>query len=293
VPGSVKQCIPMLLGFSVFGRTDVVDVQEFVRRATNVMRADWAAAPDFAFIQRDVASSRGITTSKTHQVFIASGSDYYMPIAINGEALPPDQQTLELQKLKQEVVRRSQETQQQAQRRSDRYRKLREQNGILLNEFTKAFDFTFAGEEITDGRATYVLDAKPSRAYRPPNRTARILTGMQGRLWIDQQSFHWAKAEAEVVRPVSIFGLFARALPGTRMNLEMMPVTDSVWLVSRLTVDMRFSIFWHKSVKSTETIFSGYEPAPAALARWLSTAPGGPAKNATESQKVKVNERGK
>jgi hypothetical protein len=275
VPGSVKRCIPVLLGFSVLGRTDVVDVQELVRRATNVMHADWAAAPDFAFIQRDVATSKGITTSKTHQVFIISGSDYYMPVAINDEALPPDQQTLELQKLRQEVVRRSQETPQQAQRRSERYHKMREQNGILLNEFTKAFDFAFAGEETIDGHATYVLDAKPRPAYHPPNRTARILTGMRGQLWIDQESFHWVKAEAEVVRPVSIFGLFARALTGTRMNLEMMSVTDSVWLVSRFAVDMRFSIFWHKSVKSTETIFSGYEPAPVALAKWLSTAPGG------------------
>lgn len=30
-----------------------VDVHEIVDRAATVMQADWAAAPDFAFVQRD------------------------------------------------------------------------------------------------------------------------------------------------------------------------------------------------------------------------------------------------
>jgi|SRR5579872_4153283 len=263
---SMKRYLLALLGVSLYG-ADIIDVQEVVRRATSAMQADWAAAPGFAFVQRDLATSRGTTTRKTHQVFIISGSDYYMPMATDDEALPADQQRQELQKLSQEVVRRGQETPQQAQGRSERYRKMREQNGILLNEFTKAFDFTFAGEEVTNGHATYVLDARPRPAYRPPNRTAKILIGMQGRLWIDQESSHWVKAQAEVLKPVSIFGLFARVLPGTKMELEMIPVTDAVWLVSRFAVDMRVSIFWRKSAKSTESIFSGYEPASVALAR--------------------------
>ena len=49
--------------------------------------------------------------------------------------------------------------------------------------------------------------------------------------------FHWVKGEAEVLKPVSIFGFFARVLPGTNMKLEMIPVTESVWLVSRFAVD--------------------------------------------------------
>jgi hypothetical protein len=50
------------------------------------------------------------------------------------------------------------------------------------------------------------------------------------------------------------------------MDLEMIPVTDSVWLVSRFAVDMRLSILWRKSMKATETTFNSYRPAAAALA---------------------------
>ena len=265
--GMPGRYLPVLALFAVFLRgSDVTDVQDIVRQATTEMQADWAAAPGFAFIQRDVATSKGITTSKTHEVFMIEGSDYYMPIAFDDTPIPADQQKLELGRLKQEVERRSRETPEEADRRSEQYRKLRQQNGILLSEFTKAFDFRLAGEDTINAHAAYVLDARPRTGYHPPNRTAKILTGMQGRLWVDKESFHWIKAEADVLKPVSVFGLFAKVLPGTRMELEMTPVTDSVWLVSRFAVDLRLSILWHKSARATVTTFRNYQPAATALA---------------------------
>jgi hypothetical protein len=91
-PTSMKRYLLALLGVSLYGG-DIIDVQEVVRRATSAMQADWAAAPGFAFVQRDLTTSRGVTTSKTHQVFIISGSDYYMPIATDDEPLPADQRS--------------------------------------------------------------------------------------------------------------------------------------------------------------------------------------------------------
>jgi hypothetical protein len=263
--------LPSIILFAVVVQGgDVVDVQEIVRKADTAMQADWAAAPDFAFIQRDAMTSKGVTTSKTHHVFMIAGSDYYMPIAIGDNPLSADQNNLELEKLGQEVERRNHETPDESRRRSERYRKLREQNGILLNEFTQAFDFALAGQETVNGHEAYVLSATPRAGYRPPNRTAKVLTGMRGRLWIDKESFHWVKAEADALKPVSVFGLFAHVLAGSRMELEMTPVTDAVWLISRFEVCMRLSIFWRKSETTTETTFSEYEAAASALARTVS-----------------------
>jgi hypothetical protein len=271
----MKACLPLLallmacVPGGCAGKTGIdvhqIDVQDIVRRAASAMQADWAAAPGFSFIQRDATITKGITTSKTQQVFMIEGSDYYMPIAINDQPVTPDQQKLELKGLREEVERRSRESPEQAEKRSEQYRKTREQNGILIEEFTNAFHFTLAGEETVSGHACYVLEAKPKQGYQPPNRTAKVLTGMQGRLWVDQASFHAVKAEADVLKPVSIFGLFARVLPGTKMELEMTPVTDSIWQVSRFAVKMRLSIFWRKSSRETESTFSGYRPASAAL----------------------------
>ena len=265
----MRRCILVFTLLNIWVRGSDVDVQEIVRRSANAMQADWSAAPGFAFVQRDVTTSKGITATKTQQVFIIEGSDYYMPIAIDDKPLPADQQKLALERLREEIARRSHETPREARQRAERYRKMREQNGILLEEFTKAFDFAFSGDETIDAHDCYVFGAKPKAGYRPPNRTAKVLAGMQGRLWIDKTSFHWLRAEAEVLKPVSVFGLFARVLPWTRMELNMTPVTDSVWLVSRFAVDMRLSILWRKSMKATETTFNSYRPASAALAEAL------------------------
>ncbi len=257
--------IPLCGLFIACAHGSGLDVQDIVHRAASTMQADWAAAPGFAFVQRDITTSKEKSIRKTHQVFMISGSDYYMPIAINDTALPADQQKLELHKLANEVDRRNRESPAEALERSEQYRKTREQNGILIEEFTKAFDFTLAGEETMKGHACYVLGAKPMAGYKPPNRTAKILAGMQGRLWVDKDTFHWVKAEAQAIKPESVFGLFAKVLPGTKMELEMIPVTDSIWLVSRFAVDLRLSILWRKSAKRTESTYSGYRPAAAAL----------------------------
>ena len=268
----MKRWIP-IVGLFAVGASSVhgsdVDIRAIVRLAANTMQADWDAAPGFAFVQRDVTTSKETTNRKTHQVFMISGSDYYMPIAIDDVPLPADRQKLELQKLANEVARRNRETPVEALNRSEQYRKTRSQNGILIAEFTQAFDFTLAAEETANGRTCYVLNARPLASYRPLNRTAKILAGMQGRLWIDKESFYWVKAEAEAIKPVSVFGFVAKVLPGTRMELEMIPVTDSTWLVSRFAVELRLSILWRKSTKATDSIFSEYRPAAAALEQAL------------------------
>lgn len=259
-------CVPMQ---AQENRMTPEGVREIIRQAAAEMQADWAAAPNFAFVQRDVTTSKGATTSKTQQVFIIAGSDYYMPIAINRQPLSEAERKQQLERLKQEVERREHQTPEEAEKRSEKYRKIREQNGLLLNDFTQAFDFSAAGEDVVNGRTAYVFDARPRPGYRPPNRTAKILTGMQGRLWVDKETFHWLKAEAEALKPVSVFGFFAKVLPGTKMELEMTPVTSTIWQISRFDVDLKTAVLWWKSSKKTETTYSDYQPAAQALAQAL------------------------
>src|ERR1019366_2484639 len=117
----MKRCFPLLALLRLCYGGDTIDAQDLVRWAGMTMQSDWAAAPAFAFVQRDVSASKGVTTRKTHHVFTISGSDYYMPIATNDEFLPGDQQERELRRLQEEVDRRSHETTKEAQRRSEQY----------------------------------------------------------------------------------------------------------------------------------------------------------------------------
>src|SRR6185312_15629260 len=72
-------------------------------------------------------------------------------------------------------------------------------------------------------REAYVLRATPRRGYVPPTLEARALTGMQGTLWIDTETFQWMKVTADVTHPVSIEGVLAQVEPGTSFTLENVP----------------------------------------------------------------------
>ncbi|MGA8310476.1 MAG: hypothetical protein WB755_10640, partial [Terriglobales bacterium] len=99
-----------------------------------------------------------------------------------------------------------------------------------MEQLTKAFNFTLEGEQKLGPHEVYVLQATPRPGYLPPNREARVLTGMGGKLWIDKNTYQWVRVEAQVMHPVSIEGFLARVEPGTQFELEKMPVGDGIWL---------------------------------------------------------------
>jgi len=244
---------------------NVANLPSLLEGATNAMRSDWNAFPGFSFTERDSETNKQNTSVVTNRVFMIEGTDYYMPVAVNDKPLTEEQLAEAHEKLLREVDKRSHETESERRRRSDRYWKERNQTGILLGEYLKAFYFSIVGEEVQNGYTLCVLDARPRPDYRPPNRVAKILTGMQGRLWVDTRGFHWLKAEAEVLKPVSILGVAVRVLPGTHMELIMAPVTRSLWLVSSFNVSVKASIVWMSTERSEVTSWAEYQPADTAL----------------------------
>jgi hypothetical protein len=100
----------------------------------------------------------------------------------------------------------------------------------FIDEISNAFDFRMVGVQQLDHRQVYVIDATPRPGYHPPNTASEVLTGMKGRLWIDKSSYLWVRVEAEVMHTVSIEAFLAKVEPGTRFELERMPVDGNVWL---------------------------------------------------------------
>ena len=105
----------------------------------------------------------------------------------------------------------------------------RERDQLMLAQLGEAFTFSLRGRQQVNGRSVYVIDARPRPGYSPPNAHARALTGMEGTLWIDATTFNWVKVTASVTRPVSIYGFVATVEPGTRFDLEKMPVAGDIW----------------------------------------------------------------
>jgi hypothetical protein len=94
------------------------------------------------------------------------------------------------------------------------------------------------------------VDGKPLSPAQ--NAEEDALTGMEGKLWIDKETYHWVKVEAQVIHPVSIVGFLAEVEPGTSFVLEQVPVTPSVWLPNHFSVKSHAKILGLFSLKDQE-----------------------------------------
>ena len=236
-------------------------VQEIVQRSVQNADADWTAAPQYAFTERDVVTQHGKRTTKSYQVAMIEGSPYNQLIAINDQPLSPAQAAYESVKLRQETDRRRKETPGERQKRLEKYQAERRQDHALISEMVKAFDFSFRGQETVNGRRCFVLEAAPRASYQPRRRDTKVLLGMRGRIWIDTEQYQWVKVHAEVFRPVT-FGLFiAHVQPGTEFTLEQSPVQNNIWLPSHFATQVKATVLLFSKSSSDDETYTNYRSA--------------------------------
>lgn len=202
-------------------------VQTIIQRSVEANKRDWKADPDYDCLERDLDPD-GHT--KTYDDLMIFGSPYQKLVAVDGKPLPKQRQGEEAAKLSAEISHRKNESHEQRRERIVKYEKDRERDHQMMEQLTEAFDFTLIGERKLGPNNVYLIKATPKPTYQPPNIETQALKGMEGRLWIDQQSFQWVKVEAHVMHPVSIEGFLAQVEPGTRFELEKGPVAQGVWL---------------------------------------------------------------
>jgi hypothetical protein len=236
------------------------DVRTIMQHSVDANRADWNAAPTYDYLERDQENGG----TRTYQETMILGSPYQRLVAVNGEPLNSAAQAAEQRKLEEVTARRRQESSEQRARRVAKYEKDRKRDQLLMSELVKAFDFKLLGQERLGSYDVYVLKATPRTGYEPPNMEAQILTGMEGKLWIDKNTFQWVKVEARVLHPVTIEGFLARVEPGTHFELEKMQVTDRIWLPKHFAMKSRAKIFFlfNHNTQEDETYFD-YHLSPS------------------------------
>ncbi len=132
----------------------------------------------------------------------------------------------------------------------------------------KGFDFQLIGEEVINRRPAYVLRATPRAGYRANGKYGKLMSKVQGKLWVDKQDFGWVKIEGEVTEPFSL-GLFvARVLRGSHITMEQSSFDDGIWLPKRIELRASAKILFVKSYDVNRILtYSDYQLSqPAALA---------------------------
>lgn len=215
--------------------------ETIIQNSVKMNAADWKAMPDYDCFERDQEPDG---STKTYEDLMILGSPYERLVAVNGKPLSAAEHSQEGQKLQAEISKRRHESPQQRQERISDYKKGRKRDYQMMDQLTRAFNFTLLGEQKLGSNNVYVLKATPRPDYQPPNMDTQALRGMQGKLWIDKDTFQWVKVEAHVIHPVSIEGFLAEVEPGTRFELDRGPVADGIWLPTHYLMKARAKILF-------------------------------------------------
>jgi len=228
--------LAILLSYPVVSPAEET-VASIIQRSVEANNRDWAAVPEFDNRERD----RTKDGDKTYAVTMLYGSPYQRLIAVNGQPVSAEKEREEQKKYQQAVAQRRHESPDKRAARIAKFEAERKRDRNMLDQMTKAFDFHLTGEKELNGRRVYELKATPRNGYQPPNRDSQVLTGMEGTLWIDRDTFQWVKVEAHVTRPVRIVGFLAEVEPGTHFELEKKPVAgnESIWMAAHFAMKSR------------------------------------------------------
>jgi hypothetical protein len=214
--------------------------EEIIRQSMIASARDWAASPHYDYFDR-TQTSDGVRTSAVTMIL---GTPYERLVSIDDRPLSAADASKEEKRLAREVAKRTAESPSQRADRVAEYHKTREQAHQIIEEMPRAFEYRVASTKHTRGRTVYVLHAKPRAGYDAPNAASKVLTGMEGEFWIDTATYQWVHASARVLTPVSIAGFLVKVQPGTRFELDQMPIEDDVWLPSHYEIRSRSSILF-------------------------------------------------
>jgi hypothetical protein len=241
--------------------TSLLDARQIVGQSLVAAERSWQARNEYVYIERDEdrrLDSAGHVQSQNVDVTrmtLVNGIRFEQVMEHNGQAPSAEDQ----RKSGQDAEKLKHET---PEEQAERLRKDQE-NRSFLHVLLDAFDFRLVGEETVGDRQTYVLEATPHPGYHASGKYGKLLSRVQGKLWIDKQDFGWVKVDGEVTQSFSM-GLFvARVQRGSHIVLDQTCLGDGVWAPKRLEVRASARILFLKSLELDRILtYSDYRIAP-------------------------------
>ncbi len=236
-------------------------IRELLRRVAEKDLENEKRLRDYTYIQReeqhklDGHGQVKKIESKTSEILVVYGEQVERLIAKNDNPLSAEDARKEEERIQKITDKRKNESDSDRQKRLAKEQKDREDGRKFVLEIADAYNFRLVGNELVDGRETWILDADPRAGYQPKSREAKVLPKLHGRIWIDKAEMQWVKFDVTTTDTIS-FGLFlARIHKGTRIVVEATRVNEEVWLPKHVTVhiDVRLALLknYNEDVEQT------------------------------------------
>jgi hypothetical protein len=241
-------------------QASVTDARQIVLPSVVATQRSWQARDHYTYVERDEdrrLNALGQVKSESVDVtrmMVVNGARFEQLLEHNGQFPSAKEQKRsddDLEKLKRETP----------DERTLRLGKAQE-NRAFLRDVLEAFDFHLVGEEIVGGRPAYVLHATPHPGYRAHGKYAKMISRVEGKLWVDKQDFGWIKVDGQVTQSFSLGLILARVERGSHIIMEQTCVGEAVWVPKRIEIRATARILFLKSLDIQRTLtYTDYRPA--------------------------------
>jgi hypothetical protein len=123
----------------------------------------------------------------------------------------------------------------------------------LVREMPRAMLYTYTPgqpQRPNVAQPEVVIDFAPDPHYKPPSLITDILTGVQGRMWIDSKSLRVTRIEGRVLHSVDFgWGMLARIYPGGTVEFEQSNAGGDRWAYSHLRENITIREMMLKTVQ--------------------------------------------
>jgi len=238
----------------------VPDVRQIVESSIAATQRHWQARFHYTYVERDEdrrldseghLKSEDVDVSRT---ILVNGVPFEQLVERNGRSPSAEEE----RKQKEKLDKLKRETPEQ---RAERIRKQEEENTSLVQEVPKAFEFQLLGEEVVNGRAAYVLQATPHAGYQAQGKYGKMVSKVEGKLWVDKQDLGWIKTDGQVIQPFSLGLFLVRVLRGSHITMEQTRLDDGIWMPEHIEVRAAAKIFFVKSLVIDRVLtYSEYRP---------------------------------
>jgi len=244
----------------------VLDARQILQRSIAATERSWEAREHYAFREHDedrrLDSDGRVKSEEVDDSIIIFVGEAPFEQLVKRNGRPPSaeeqrKQAEKLDKLKRET-------------RQERVARLHEQeeNRSFVREVPDGFDFQLIGEEVINRRPAYILRATPRAGYRAHGRYGKLMSKVEGKLWVDKQDFGWVKVEGDVTQSFSMGLFLARVLHGSHITMEQTLFDDGIWMPKRIELRASARVLFVKSYDINRILtYSDYQLLqPASLA---------------------------
>ncbi len=138
----------------------------------------------------------------------------------------------------------------------------------LVRLMPQAMTYSYAPGQPQPPTATapqVVIDFHSNPAFKPQTMLAEVLTGLEGRMWIDAKSRRLTRIEGRVLRPLNFgFGILAHVYPGGTIALEQTNASGDRWVYSYLMEHLTLRAMMVKTIpENSQMTASDFRPLPA------------------------------